>query len=218
MFDLIMGYLLIFILMLGANINLILNEYNTSKIKLIVFSSILSILTFVCLVFSSNFYNALFFLNDNFGWLFIIIAIILFVVDIIYLKYKSSKYLPYGISIILLILVFTLSSQIVNLSLVDCLLLTLFLFVILIILYPVSSLLHYAKRDYSVIVGEFFSTEIVLFLLIGATFWSVKNLDYTMFSSFLILTPTYQLVYVIIGLFVILLIGLYYNDKQLKKR
>jgi hypothetical protein len=40
------------------------------------------------------------------------------------------------------------------------------------------------------------------------------TLDYTMFSSFLILTPTYQLIYVVIGIIVVLVVGVLINDSK----
>ena len=86
------------------------------------------------------------------------------------------------------------------------------------VVYQLSKLLFYAKREYSLIVGEFMILESILIFILGLTYWSVKGLDYNMFSAYLILTPTYQLVYVIILMIFILIVGLYYNDKQLKKR
>jgi uncharacterized protein YacL len=53
----------------------------------------------------------------------------------------------------------------------------------------------------------------ILIFLFGLTNVAVMNLDYTMFSSFLILTPTNQLIYVIIGIIIVLIIGSYWNDK-----
>ena len=67
-------------------------------------------------------------------------------------------------------------------------------------------LLFYAKREYSLIVGEFMILESILIFILGLTYWSVKELDYSMFSAYLILTPTYKLVYVII-LMIFILIG-----------
>ena len=86
------------------------------------------------------------------------------------------------------------------------------------VVYQLSKLLFYAKREYSLIVGEFMILESILIFILGLTYWSVKELDYSMFSAYLILTPTYKLVYVIILMVFILIVGLYYNDKQLKKR
>lgn len=218
MLDIFMGYLVIFILLLGGTISLFLNEFNVSKIKYMFIISILSILLFVIFLSSNYLANYLLFLNNYFGFLFVVIAIILLIIDYIYLKYGKSYIFILGVSFLFLVMILSLSSQMRGISILDSLGLTVFLFIFLILLYPISSLLHYARRDYFVVVGEFLSIEIVLFILLGLTYCSLRDLDYSLFNSFLILTPTYQLVYVFVVMIVILLIGLYYNDKQLKKR
>lgn len=218
MLDIFMGYLVIFILLLGGTISLFLNEFNVSKIKYMFIISILSILLFVIFLSSNYLANYLLFLNNYFGFLFVVIAIILLIIDYIYLKYGKSYIFILGVSFLFLVMILSLSSQMRGISILDSLGLTVFLFIFLILLYPISSLLHYARRDYFVVVGEFLSIEIVLFILLGLTYCSLRDFDYSLFNSFLILTPTYQLVYVVVVMIVILLIGLYYNDKQLKKR
>ena len=54
----------------------------------------------------------------------------------------------------------------------------------------------------------------ILIFLFALTYNSTLNLKYAMFSSFLILTPTYQLIYVIIGIFVVLVAGVLINDMR----
>ena len=54
----------------------------------------------------------------------------------------------------------------------------------------------------------------ILIFLFALTYNSTLNLNYAMFSSFLILTPTYQLIYVIIGIFVVLVAGVLINDMR----
>ena len=93
------------------------------------------------------------------------------------------------------------------------LLYSLLVFIVLFIVYQLTKLLHHAKREYPVIVGEYMSLFAVLMFIFALTYNSTLNLDYTMFSSFLILTPTYQLVYVIIGIIVVLVVGVLINDK-----
>lgn len=58
------------------------------------------------------------------------------------------------------------------------------------------------------------SLMIILIFIFGLTYYSTLTLDYKMFSSFLILTPTYKLIYVIILIAIIFIIGLYWNDKK----
>lgn len=218
MFNLILGYLLIVMLILGVNITLFLNNYDYSKNKIFFILLITSLIVFVICAFSSTFSTNLLFIYNDFGYIFLITAILLFIIEYYYLKSGINQIFVIGEQLMLFFMTFILSSQLESQSLTDSLLLTLFFFIILIIVSYLSILLHYGKREYEVIVGEFISLEAILFLVLGLTWWSVRTLDYSMFSSILILTPTYQLIYVIIGMVLILLIGLYYNDKQLKKR
>ena len=219
MFDLFSAYLLIILLLLAGNLGLFLSDLKISKIKFILTSVVIAIIIFVLTFFSSNFKANLPFLSDNLGWLFIIIAIILFISQYTYLKNKN--YLKRNIIItiaIVLITTFLISSQFRNVDLLNSTLFSVSFLIVMLILIPISDLLHYAKRDYSIIVGEFISLEALLIFIFGLTFWSVKNLNYEMFSSFLILTPTYKLVYILIVVIVIMIIGFYYKDIKLKKR
>jgi hypothetical protein len=95
------------------------------------------------------------------------------------------------------------------------LLLSIVSIIVMIVAFQSSKLLIFAKRPYDVIIGEFMSLFGVLIFLFGLTHKSIMNLDYEMFSSFLILTPTYQLIYVIIGIIIVLIIGSYWNDKKI---
>ena len=87
--------------------------------------------------------------------------------------------------------------------------------IVMILAFQSSKLLIFAKRPYDVIIGEFMSLSGILIFIFGLTYVSIMNLDYKMFSSFLILTPTYQLIYVIIGIVIVLIIGSYCNDKKI---
>ncbi len=217
MFDLFGAYLLIIVLLFAGNIGLYSSDLNLSKDRYALLSIGLAVVILIITFFSDSF-NLNFPLSDNLGWLFIIIAIILFILN--YINSKTENYFNriYVLTIaIFLITIFLLSSQEGADLYISSLLCALF-FIIMIVLRPVSDLLHYAKREFDVIVGEFISLEVVLIFILGITFWSLLNLDYEMFSSFLILTPTYQLIYIIIAIIVILIIGLYYNDRKLKKR
>ena len=106
-----------------------------------------------------------------------------------------------------------LASQIGGISIFDSLLFAFISIIIMIIAFQSSKLLKFAKRPYNVIVGEYMSLEGILMFLFGLTFISTITLDYSMFSSFLILTPTYQLIYVILGIIFVLIIGFYWYDK-----
>lgn len=219
MFDLFEVYLLIMILLLVGNIGLFLPDFKLSKIKYILTAIFLSILILILIFVSGIFKLNLLFLKENMGWLFIIIAIILFIIDYIYLKNKSYlKISTIFIIVILFVSTFLISAQFESIRLLYSVLFFALSFILFLVLRPVSELLHYAKRDYAIIVGEFMSLEVILIFIFGLTFWSVMGLNYGMFSSFLILTPTYVLSYLVIGIIFILILGIYYNDKKLKKR
>jgi len=94
------------------------------------------------------------------------------------------------------------------------LLYSLIAFVILFVVYHISKLLHHAKRQYPIIVGEYMCLFSLLMFIFALTYDSTRTLDYSMFSSFLILTPVYQLIYVVIAIVVILVIGVLINDNK----
>jgi hypothetical protein len=52
----------------------------------------------------------------------------------------------------------------------------------------------------------------ILIFIFSLTYYSTITLDYTAFTPFLILTPTYQLIYVVIGIVVVLVAGVLIND------
>ena len=118
----------------------------------------------------------------------------------------------YAVIITFLISMVLFASQ-ATMDIFTILLYSLFVFIVLFVVYQLTKLLHHAKREYPVIVGEYMSLFAVLMFIFALTYNSTLNLDYTMFSSFLILTPTYQLVYVIIGIIVVLVVGVLINDK-----
>lgn len=217
MFDLIWNYLIILELILGFNIGLFLGDFKISKLKYFTISFLLAIVIFILSFFSNAFRINLSFMNNNLGWLFIVVAIILFFIEYIYLKKNEKLFCAFVVMFLLSVIMFILSSQFVEVTVFDSLLWALFLFIILISSYPISTLLYYAKNEYSVVVGEFISIEAILVFIFGITFWSVSSIDYKMFSSFLILTPTYKLIYVIIGLVFFMILGLYYNDRKIKR-
>ena len=90
-------------------------------------------------------------------------------------------------------------------------------FVVMFLVYKISKILKKAKRDYYVVVGEYMFLEFILLLILALTFNTVRELDYSIFTSFLILTPTYKVLYMIVIIVFILVLGVLYNDKQLKK-
>ena len=130
---------------------------------------------------------------------------------ICYVKKGNFKASLYVMLIAFLISMVLFASQ-ASMDIFTMLLYSLLVFIVLFIVYQLTKLLHHAKREYPVIVGEYMSLFAVLMFIFALTYNSTLNLDYTMFSSFLILTPTYHLIYVIIGIIVVLVVGVLIND------
>ncbi len=210
--DLIGGYLLLLLVLFTANIALMLGNYKFNNVKLILVSAISFIVSF-SLIYVSGYLNAqLSFLLDNFSYIFLIIAVIILASLIYYVKKGNFNASLYAVMIAFLISMVLFASQ-ATMDIFTILLYSLFVFIVLFVVYQLTKLLHHAKREYPVIVGEYMSLFAVLMFIFALTYNSTLNLDYTMFSSFLILTPTYQLVYVIIGIIVVLVVGVLINDK-----
>ena len=145
------------------------------------------------------------------NYFFIILSLILFFIFLFY--FKNRKYLVLSIVILIGVFVgsiFILSSQTSQFNF----LYSLFVFILVFLIYQITKLLYHAKREYPVIIGEFTSLSTILIFIFGLTYFSTLNLNQEMFSSFLILTPTYQLIYVIILLVVILIVGVLYDDNR----
>ena len=211
--DLIGGYLLVVIALFVANIALMLGNYKLSNLKVIVLSLICSAITFAIMNVSSLLNGQLSFLSDYFSYLFLAITIIIFVSIVYYIRRDDFKIPFYSISLAFVISTALLSSQ-ANLDFLSMALYSLLVFIILFVVYQLTKLLHHAKRQYPVVMGEYMSLFSILMFIFALTYNSTKALDYSMFSPFLILTPTYQLIYVIIGIIVVLVVGVLINDTR----
>ena len=211
--DLIGGYLLVVMALFVANIALMLGNYNLGNLKVIILSLICSAITFAIMNASSLLNGQLSFLSDYFSYLFLAIAIIIFVSIVYYIRRDDFKLPFYSISLAFVISTVLLSSQ-ANLDFLSMALYSLLVFIILFVVYQLTKLLHHAKRQYPVVMGEYMSLFSILMFIFALTYNSTKALDYSMFSPFLILTPTYQLIYVIIGIIVVLVVGVLINDTR----
>ena len=209
--DLIGGYLLLLLVLFTANIALMLGNYKFNSVRLIAVSAISFVISFSLIYVSGHLNAQLAFLLDNFSYIFLIIAAIIIVSMICYVKKGNFKASLYVMLITFLISMVLFASQ-ASMDIFTTLLYSLLVFIVLFIVYQLTKLLHHAKREYPVIVGEYMSLFAVLMFIFALTYNSTLNLDYTMFSSFLILTPTYQLIYVIIGIIVVLVVGVLIND------
>ena len=211
--DLIGGYLLVVMALFVANIALMLGNYNLGNLKVIILSLICSAITFAIMNASSLLNGQLSFLSDYFSYLFLAITIIIFVSIVYYIRRDDFKIPFYSISLAFVISTALLSSQ-ANLDFLSMALYSLLVFIILFVVYQLTKLLHHAKRQYPVVMGEYMSLFSILMFIFALTYNSTKALDYSMFSPFLILTPTYQLIYVIIGIIVVLVVGVLINDTR----
>ena len=211
--DLIGGYLLILLVLFAANISLIFGNCRLNNIKLIMASLMFSVMTFLLIYASGYLENQLSFLSDNFSYIFLVIAILIFASTVYYVKTDNFKLPLYVVSALYFMSVVLFASQ-STLDIFSTALYSLFVFLIMFIVYQLTKLLRHAKRQYPVIVGEYMSLFSILMFIFTLTYNSTRNLDYTMFSPFLILTPTYQLIYVIIGIIVVLVVGVVINDNK----
>ena len=211
--DLIGGYLLILLVLFAANISLIFGNYRLNNIKLIMASLMFSVMTFLLIYASGYLEIQQIFLLDNFSYIFLVIAILIFASTVYYVKTDNFKLPLYVVSAVyfMSVVLFAAQSTIDISSRVSY---SFFVFLIMFIVYQLTKLLRHAKRQYPVIVGEYMSLSSILMFIFALTYNSTRNLDYTMFSPFLILTPTYQLIYVIIGIIVVLVVGVVINDNK----
>ena len=208
--DLIGGYLLVMLVLFTGNIALLMGNVKINNLKLIATSILFSIVVFIILNVSV-YLNI--FIVDYFSYIFLIISLILFFVIFYFIRNNNFKLALYSV-LALFIISLTLFCSQTSLNYLEMILYSLCVFIILFVVYQLSKLLHHAKRQYAVIIGEYMCLFSILTLIFALTYNSTLNLDYSMFSPFLILTPTYQLIYVIIAIIAVLVIGVFINDSK----
>ena len=208
--DLIGGYLIVMLVLFTGNIALLMGNVKINNLKLIATSILFSIVVFIILNVSV-YLNI--FIVDYFSYIFLIISLILFFVIFYFIRNNNFKLALYSV-LALFIISLTLFCSQTSLNYLEKILYSLCVFIILFVVYQLSKLLHHAKRQYSVIIGEYMCLFSILTLIFALTYNSTLNLDYSMFSPFLILTPTYQLIYVIIAIIAVLVIGVFINDSK----
>ena len=208
--DLIGGYLIVMLVLFTVNIALLMGNIKINNLKLIATSILFSIVVFIILNVSV-YLNI--FIVDYFSYIFLIISLILFFVIFYFIRNNNFKLALYSV-LALFIISLTLFCSQTSLNYLEMILYSLCVFIILFVVYQLSKLLHHAKRQYAVIIGEYMCLFSILTLIFALTYNSTLNLDYSMFSPFLILTPTYQLIYVIIAIIAVLVIGVFINDSK----
>lgn len=208
--DLIGGYLLVMLVLFAGNIALLMGNSKINNLKLILISLFFSIIVFMILNISVYLKISLL---DYFSYIFLIISIVLFFVIFYFIRYNKVKLALYMVMALFFISLILFCSQ-TSLNHLERIIYSLCIFIILFVVYQLSKLLHHAKRQYSAIIGEYMCLFSILTLIFALTYNSTLNLDYSMFSPFLILTPTYQLIYVIIAIIAALIIGVFINDSR----
>lgn len=208
--DLIGGYLLVMLVLFAGNIALLMGNSKINNLKLILISLFFSIIVFMILNISVYLKISLL---DYFSYIFLIISIVLFFVIFYFIRYNKVKLALYMVMALFFISLILFCSQ-TSLNHLERIIYSLCIFIILFVVYQLSKLLHHAKRQYSAIIGEFMCLFSILTLIFALTYNSTLNLDYSMFTPFLILTPTYQLIYVIIAIIAALIIGVFINDSR----
>ena len=211
--DLIGGYLLVILVLFVINIALLLGNYKFNNLKLILISLISAVFTFVLLNASIYLNDSLSFLPDYFGYIFFVIAVILFAAMFYFVKNEIFRLSIYSILLTFIISVILFASQ-SGLDFFEKVIYSLLVFIMIFAFYQISKLLHHAKRQYPAIIGEYMCLFSLLMFIFAFTYDSVRMLDYKAFDPFLILTPTYQLIYIIIAIIVILVIGVLINDSK----
>ena len=207
--DLIGGYLLVILILFAGNISLLIGNYKINNLKLSLISIAFFIITFLFLNISFDLNLQLF---DYMGYIFLIIMIFI-IIAMLFVINNQNYIISASIMVCVFIFsIFLISSQ-CNLDFFSRILYSIFAFLIVFIVYQITKLLHYAKRQYYVIIGEYMCLFSILLFIFSITYDSIKTIDYSMFSSFLILTPTYQLIYVVLAIVFVFIIGVLINDR-----
>ena len=221
--DLIFEYLIVFILLFVTNISFLVRKYDFNKNKFIpfvlIYGAIVFILSFTCS-------------NLNLGesvipfmpYILGLVSLLMLVLSIRYVSFgrnysiENDKLVLYGtiLSSFISIAALSLCLKPDNLALTS-LELAILSVIIMFLVYKISKIFDRAKRSYYAVIGEYMFLEFVFILILALTFSSVRELDYSIFKSFLILTPTYQVMYAIVVILIILVLGVLYSDWILKR-
>ena len=223
MMDLIFEYLIVFILLFVTNIAFLVKKYDFNKNKFILFALIYGAIVFVLSFMSSS-------LNlGEYGVPFMpyvlgFVSLLVLILAIRFVSFgrnqgiENDKIVFYGTVLSSLISIVALSLCLKSDNLVlNSLELAILSIIVMLLVYKISKIFNKAKRPYYAVIGEYMFLEFIFLLILALTFSSVRELDYSIFKSFLILTPTYQVMYAIIVILIILVLGVLYSDWILKR-
>ena len=223
MMDLIFEYLIVFILLFSANIAFLVKKSNFNKNKFIhfafIYGAIVFILSFICPSLSLGEY-----IIPLMPYILGLVSLLILILAIRYVSFgrnfnvENDKIVLYGtiLSSFISIMALSLCLKSDNLPL-NALELAILSIVVMFLVYRISRIFNKAKRPYYAVIGEYMFLEFIFLLILALTFSTVRELDYSIFKSFLILTPTYQLLYVIVIILIIMVLGVLYSDWVLKR-
>ena len=223
MMDLIFEYLIVFILLFATNIAFLVKKSHFNKNKFIPFVLIYGAIVFI-LSFTSSSLNIGEDLIPFIPYILVLVSLLVLILAIRYVSFgrnfniENDKVVLYGTILSSLISILTLSLCLKsdNLAL-NAFELAILSIAVMLLVYKISQIFNKAKRPYYAVIGEYMFLEFIFLLILALTFSAVRELDYSIFKSFLILTPTYQLLYVIVIILIIIVLGVLYSDWVLKR-
>ena len=227
MMDLIFEYLIVFILLFVANIAFLVRKSNFNKNKFIpfaiIYGAIVFVLSFICP--SLNLGGSVI---PIMPYILAFVSLLMLIITIRYVSLgrnyciENDRIVFYGTVLSSLISIGALSLCLKTNNLIfTSLELAILSIIVMLLVYKISRIFNNAKRPYYAVIGEYMFLEFVFLLILALTFGTVRELDYSMFGSFLILTPTYQVLYTIIIILIIIVLGVLYSDwifKRLKRK
>lgn len=223
MMDLIFEYLIVFILLFVANIAFLVQKYDFNKNKFIAFVLIYGAIVFILSLACSSL-NLGEYIIPLMPYILGLVSLLILILAIRYVglgrnfDIENDKLVLYGtiLSSFLSIIALSLCLKSDN-SVLSSLELAILSIVVMFLVYKISKIFNKAKRPYYAVIGEYMFLEFIFLLILALTFSSVRELDYSIFKFFLILTPTYQLLYVIVVILIIMVLGVLYGDWILKR-
>ncbi len=221
--DLIFEYLIVFILVFVANIAFLVRNSDINKDKFILLAIVYALIVFI-LINLASILNIQESVVEFIPYVLGLVAFVMLILTIRYVGFGKNydilndRLVFYGTIFASLIsvavLALGLNTENPFLSGIELAILS---FVVMVLVYKISKIFKKAERPYYAVIGEFMFLEFILLLILALTFNSVRNLDYSMFGSFLILTPTYKVLYMVLAIVIVLVLGVLYNERMLKK-
>ena len=223
MMDLIFEYLIVYILLFSANIGFLVRKFDFKQSRILIFSLAYAMIIFI-LSFGLSSLNYQKSIISIIPYVLFLVSFLMLVFTIRYVSFGKN----YGKENDNLILYGTVASSFLAIGalalglnsdnlIFSSLELAILSFVVIFLVYKISKIFNNAKRPYYGVIGEYMFLEFILLLILALTFLSVRELDYSMFGSFIILTPTYQVLYMLIAIVIMLVLGVLYNDWVLKR-